>query len=85
MSTDEKQVSLFEIMTSGYGQCTLEDDVHVLLSSSAQSERRMKLLEYRSIDQEARGRRNNFIFRGYVEVAGDDDPMAIIPPLPGSR
>ena len=72
-------------MTSGYGQCTLEDDVHVMLSSSAQSERRMKLLEYRSIDQEARSRRNNFIFRGLVEVAGDDDPEAIIPPLPGSR
>ena len=72
-------------MTCGYGQCTLEDDAHVLLSSSAQSERRMKLLEYRSIDQEARSRRNNLIFRGHVEVAGDDDPEAIIPPSPGWR
>ena len=32
----------------------LEDGVHVLLASSAQSEIRLKLLEYRSIDQEAR-------------------------------
>ena len=85
MSTDEKQVSLFEIMTSGYGQCTLEDDVHYLLSPSAQSERRMQLLEYRSIDQEAQSHRNNLIFRCHVEVAGDANPEAIIPPPPGSR
>ena len=55
MSTDEKLVSLFEIMSSGFGPMNsrlseLEDGVHVLLSSSAKSERRIKLLEYTSID-----------------------------------
>ena len=49
MSMDEKLVSLFEIMTSGFGSMNsrvseLEDNVHVLLSSSAQSERWIKLL-----------------------------------------
>ena len=55
MSTDEKLVSLFAIMTSGFGSLNsrvseLEDSVHVLLLSSAKSERRIKLLEYTSID-----------------------------------
>ena len=55
MSMDEKLVSLFEIMTSGFGSMNsivreLEDGVHVLLSSSAKSERRITLLEYTSID-----------------------------------
>ena len=68
MSMDDKLVSLFDIMTSGFGSISsrvndLEEDVHELISASAQSERRLKLLEYRSIDQEARGRRNNLIFR----------------------
>ena len=49
MSMDEKLVSLFEIMTSGFGSMNsrvseLWDNVHVLLSSSAQSERWIKLL-----------------------------------------
>ena len=83
MAADEKLVSLFEIMTSGFGSMNsrvseLDDNVHVLLLSSAQSERRIKLLEYRSIDQEARSWRNNLIFCGHVEVAGHDDPEAII-------
>ena len=48
---DEKLVSLFEIMTSGFWSMNsraseLEDGAHVLLSSSAKSERRIKLLEY---------------------------------------
>ena len=55
----------------------LEDDVLVLLSSSAQSERHIKLLVIRSVDHEARSRRNNLIFRGHVEVACDDDTVAI--------
>ena len=37
-----------------------------------------RLLEYRSIDQAARSRRNNLIFCGHVEVAGNDEPEAII-------
>ena len=55
----------------------LEDDVLVLLSSSAQSQRHVKLLEIRNVDQEVGSRRNNLIFRRHVEVAGDDDTVAI--------
>ena len=55
----------------------LEDDVLVLLSSSAQSERHIKLLEIRNVDQKVRSHRNNLIFRGHVEVACNDDTLAI--------
>ena len=53
MSRDEKLVSLFEVMTRGFWAMNsrvneLEDDVLVLLSSSAQSERHIKLLEIRN-------------------------------------
>ena len=83
MSQDEKLVSLFDIMTSGFGSMNskvhaIEDNVHALISVSVQSERRIKLLEYKSIDQEARSRRNNLIFRGFPEVLGNDDCDAII-------
>ena len=82
MSTDDKLVSLFEVMTS-FGSRNarvnkLEGDVHSLLSLSEESDRRLKLLEYKSIDTEARSRRHNLIFRGQPEVVGDDDCEAII-------
>ena len=82
MSTDDKLVSLIEVMTS-FGSTNarvnkLEGDVHSLLSLSEESDRRLKLLEYKSIDTEARSRRHNLIFRGHPEVVGDDDCEAII-------
>ena len=55
--------------------------VLVLLSSSGQSERHIKLLEIRNVDQEVRSHRNNLIFRGHVEVACDDDTVAIFQPF----
>ena len=69
-------------MTSGFGSMNsrvseFEDGVHVLLASSAQSEIRIKLFKYRSIDQDARSRRNNLIIREHVELASDDDTEAI--------
>ena len=44
MPTDDKLVSLFEVMTSGFGSVNsrvqdIEDNVHELMSSSAQVER----------------------------------------------
>ena len=33
----------------------------------------LKLLQYKSIDIEARSRRNNLLFRGIPEVNGEDD------------
>ena len=71
MPTDDKLVSLFEIMISGFGSMNsrvnnIENNVHALISEKVQSERRIKLLEYKSIDQEVQSRRNNLIFRGWV-------------------
>lgn len=82
MSTDEKLVSLFEIIT-GFGSLnarvhSLEDNVHSIIALNVESERRLKLLEYRSIDLEARSRRCNLIFRGHPEVINNDDCEAII-------
>ena len=90
MPTDDKLVSLFEIMISGFGSMNsrvhdIEDGVHALISASAQSERRLKLLEYRSIDQEARSRRNNLIFRRHLEIVGHDDCEGIIERFPADR
>ena len=39
---------------------------------------RIKLLEYKSIDLEARSRRNNLIFRGHPENVENDDCVSII-------
>ena len=48
MPTDDKLVSLYEIMNSSFGSMNsrvhdIEDGVHALISASAQSERRFKL------------------------------------------
>ena len=82
MSTDDKLVSIFEIMTS-FGSLntrvdSLEGHVHSLLALNVESEKRMKLLEYKSIDLEARNRRCNLIFRGHPEVLNQDDCETII-------
>ena len=82
MSTDDKLVSLFEIM-SQLGSVTtrvgeLEEDVETILAHSMVTDKRLKLLEYKSIDQETRSRRNNLIFRGHPEVRYNDDCEAII-------
>ena len=59
MPTDDKLVSLFEIMISGFGSMNsrvnnIENNVHALISEKAQSERRIKLMEYKSLDQDAK-------------------------------
>ncbi|MEW8545898.1 MAG: hypothetical protein AB2693_20440 [Candidatus Thiodiazotropha sp.] len=82
MSTDDKLVSIFEIVTS-FGSLntrvnSLEGHVHSLLALNVESDKRMKLVEYKSIDLEARNRRNNLIFRGHPEVLNQDDCEAII-------
>lgn len=82
MSPDDKLVSIFEIMTS-FGSLntrvdSLEGHVHSILALNVESEKRMKLLEYKSIDLEARNRRCNLIFRGHPEVLNQDDCETII-------
>ena len=56
----------------------MEDNVHSIIALNVESERLIKLLEYRSIDLEARSRRCNLIFRGHTEVINNDDCEAII-------
>lgn len=57
---------------------SLEGHVHSILALNVESEKRMKLLEYKSIDLEARNRRCNLIFRGHPEVLNQDDCETII-------
>ena len=38
-----------------------------------QNEKRLKLLEYKSIDAEARNRRHNLILRGFPDTLGEED------------
>ena len=82
MPTDDKLVSLFEIMlqlgsvTTRVGE--LEEDIETILAHSTVTDKRLKLLEYKSIDQEERSRRNNLIFSGHPEVPYNDDCEVII-------
>lgn len=68
MSTDDKLVSLCEIMTiyrALYSSVSeLKEDIDCLQAQNTVTEKRLKLLEYKSIDQKARNRRNNLIFSG---------------------
>ena len=77
LSTDDKLVTLFELMTnvgSFHGRLgQVESEVHELRNNVGQNENRLKLLEYKSIDAEARNRRHNLIFRGFPDTLGEED------------
>lgn len=76
MSTDDKLVAMFSaIQKLGISEQKLgqvEKSVTQNTRNISQTIDRVKLLEYRSIDQEARNRRNNLIFRGIPEVVGEN-------------
>ena len=82
MPTDDKLVSLFEIMKEFGSLSTrmsgLEEDIDSIFAQNTITEKRLKVLEYKSIDQEARNRRNNLIFRGHPEFLHNDDCEGII-------
>lgn len=71
-STDDKLVVLFDMMTCVKSLSDkiqhVEQRVHNIEQSNKIMTDRVKLLEYKSIDHEARARRNNLIFRGIPEV-----------------
>ena len=46
-----------------------------MLSLNKDSDRRLKLLEYKIIDMEARSRMHKLMFRGHSEVVGDNEAM----------
>ena len=76
MSTDEKLVKLFELMTTTNAMnarvISLENNVQNINKHVSTNSDRLKLLEYKSIDSEARNRRNNLVFRGIAETSIDD-------------
>ena len=82
MSTDDKQVTLFELMSSvgtiDARMTTVENNVHNMNKQMSSNMNRLKLLEYKSIDSEARNRRNNLIFRGIPETNEIENCESII-------
>ena len=76
MSTDEKLLALFTKLSVVEGK---QNCLHTLMSPAQEKikvvencvnihARKLKMLSYRSIDLEARSRRNNLIFRGLADV-----------------
>ena len=55
----------------------VEQGVHVLQKQQSATVDQLIVLQYKSIDIEARSRRNNMLFRGIPETLGED-PMAVI-------
>ena len=80
LSTDEKLVTMFEILTelSQTRVQKVEHRVEKLETSSRAYDARLQLMENKSIDMEARSRRNNLIFRGHPENLMGDDCVMII-------
>ena len=61
LDTDEKLVTLFELITS-VGNA--ENQMNEVQRQYTYSQGRIKLLEYKSIDAESRSRCHNLIFQG---------------------
>ena len=82
LSTDDKLVTMFKTLTdigSLHGRVqNIERQVENLVVSDSVQNDRLRLIEYKSIDMEARSRRNNLIFRGHPESVENDDCVAII-------
>ena len=82
LTTDEKLVTMFDAITNigslGSRVQKVESRVTILESNNASHDARLRLLEYKSIDMEARSRRHNLIFRGHPENVENDDCEQII-------
>ena len=82
MNTDDKLESIFTCLQSMKvsSECRLdkvEQSVHGLQNQQSATVDQLKLLQYKSIDIEARSRRNNLLFRGIPEVNGEDTMQVI--------
>lgn len=73
LSTDDKLVTIFDMINSVQSLSlrveAVEQRINDIESSTKCSFNRLKVLEYKSIDQEARARRNNLIFRDIPEMS----------------
>ena len=82
MSVDDKLVSMFDMMT-GFTSLNkrvqnIEHNIESMLLQNDETNRRMKYLEYKSIDLESRSRRNNLVFRGLLEVLNYENCEEIV-------
>ena len=75
-------VYFYELMSSvgtiDARMTTVENNVHNMNKQMSSNMNRLKLLEYKSIDSEARNRRNNLIFRGIPETNEIENCESII-------
>ena len=69
MPVDDKLVSMFDMNKRAQN---IEQNMEAILVQNDETNRRMKYLEYKSIDLESRNRRNNLIFWGLPEVLNDE-------------
>ena len=82
LSTDDKLVTLFELMSSVSTVSTrlhkTENNVASLQCTVKNDQSRIRVLEYKSIDLEARNRRHNLIFRGIKENPLIDEDCTLV-------
>ena len=57
---------------------SLENNAQNINKHVSSNSDRLKLLEYKSIDSEARNRRNNLVFRGIAETSLDDGEESVM-------
>ena len=82
MSVDDKLVLMFDMMT-GFTSLNkrvqnIEHNIESMLLQNDETNRRMKYLEYKSIDLESRSRRNNLVFRGLQEALNYENCEEIV-------
>ena len=82
MSFDNMLVSMFDMM-SGFTSLNkrvqnIKQNMEAILVQNDETNRRMKYLEYKSIDLESRNRRNNLVLRGLPEVLNDENCEDIV-------
>lgn len=82
LSTDDKLVTLFEMLTFANSMNArvqnIEAHVQSISYDNSKTNERVKILEYRSIDAEARSRRNNLIFRGIPELLKSENCIDLV-------
>ena len=81
LPTDEKLVVMFEQlqnMNDKVDEClVLNKNIRIIENTLSDHDRRLKLLEYKSIDLEASSRRNNLIFSGIPEQMDENCTLTL--------
>ena len=86
MGTDEKLLVLFNKLSMVEGKqnslnavlSPVHEKIDVLENCVNIHSNKVKMLSYRSLDLEARSRRNNLVFRGLADIAGEDCKKVIV-------